>query len=250
MYEENLVSVDGQGGCVDERGRVDGAQRKGAKTLGGSVELADMIFIAMHKTGMDTKSPEMTGKGEEFDVVEVVMGLYETEKARELGIKPGVHNDDDHGHVTDPQELGTRTVGCGHDKVRPNVLQREFGVELSENDQHLVGRFVAAGAPIESYSGNHVSGARAVENHMVGKTLDTVAVLNEGKPAFDHDIWVPVEMANEMAEAMKSLGGSYTKVGQQLTRENVAAWSAKLYRGTLTDLGGPADKVIEIGKAA
>lgn len=245
--EPFVVDVEpGPSECVDER-KVLGVERKNhIKLPGASVHVADMFEIAFHKAGIDTMNLPQDADGQAVDakkLVQMVKAVHATEKAKEIGFEFGVHIDDEHGHITNPQELEKRDEGCGHDRVRQHSLLEAHGVRIPDKRAHLVGEMIKAGASVTVYTEGHFKDARAVENHRKGKTLSSQQALNAEMPAFDSDVWVIADLANEIAEQVRNLGGDYEKAAGLITSENLKAWSNSSYRETLRDLGGPADNI-------
>src|SRR5690606_28236375 len=85
---------------------------RGAKLMGGSVELYDLVLIASKEAGLTQHTT---------DLIELVGRAYQTPQAEAIGLTPGVDNDDHNELVED---------GCGYQEKRAELLRENFGVEV------------------------------------------------------------------------------------------------------------------------
>ncbi len=128
-----------------------------------------------------------------------------------------IHIDDEHGHISDPNELSNRTQGCGFLSVVKDVAQivsellKEQISGLSINQfQNVSGTNIfeelkKAGAKVVPLTGEHADNASVIINQKQGrKTLDRNQLFSE-YPAFLWDQWATAN--NNVLRAFNKVAG-------------------------------------------
>jgi hypothetical protein len=215
--------------CVDERKDKEGENR-GVQMPGGSEHIMDLLMVAVQRCG-----------GEIDDEVLMAMAdrIYQSEVAKEHNLVPGVHIDDEHGDL-DMDACKTRDAGCGYDKVRKDVLKSLLGNDISYDPGTRIRMAREKGWGVQVLTGNHRTpeeGVTAAINYMTGKTLKTKSLWAEGRPSFNHDIWVVEVFLGEMKRELEE--GNFGEAAD-LLEENAMQWSKEIYGKTLDILSGKA----------
>ncbi|KKU87775.1 MAG: hypothetical protein UY18_C0026G0001 [Microgenomates group bacterium GW2011_GWF2_47_9] len=234
VNREDYVEVGVGDGCrcVDDRaGKGESDLANLAPQLpGGSEHVMDLILLASLKAGKSVTEDEL------FQMVEDV---YKSGAAQKYGLKPGLHIDDEHGHISDPIELEKRDIGCGADSVRVEVL-RKMGVEVEYDRGARIREARRRGWNVQILTGHHAGAegeeqATAAVNHMVGKTLNTNSLLSPDRRAsFNYDVWVVELLIPEMVNLMRNRGMGEAA---NLLERNGLSWGEEIFVHTLTELG-------------
>lgn len=206
--------------CVDERGDKEG-ENLGWQAPGAGLHVVDLLRLAIFKAGAEVAEDKLWV---------MARGVFESEAAKSNKIMPGVHNDDEHGHLA-MEECRQRNKGCGYDGVRVQVLGR-FGLEM---DGYVTGEHIDKaldmGWGLQTLTGDHMADATAAVNYMKGKTLKTKTLLRKGRTAsFNYDIWVVDVLKGEMLKVLEE--ESFAEAAEVL-RGKAMEWGKKLYVDTL-----------------
>ena len=233
-YQSKLVEAYGPQSCVDERLTSEGRKRA-AKLMGGSVEVYDWLLIACQESGLNVQHLPVDVNGQAVDLVQLVGRVYQSEIAQDIGLQPGVDNDDHNEMVED---------GCGYQLKRGQLLKELFGVEVGEN-QNMVNPFLLGlRAHLETYVGADLTNATLVENHRIKTTIDTEAVFNEGRPTVCHDVWLAEVFQPVIVRELESLGGDYVRVVQMVGQPGyLKDRSQKMFRASSASLMGQSQVV-------
>jgi hypothetical protein len=216
--------------CVDERKDKEG-KNLGIQMPGGSEHLMDLMLVAIKKAGGEVDDEVLCG---------MVGKVYESEVARANNLTAGVHIDDEHGHL-DTEACANRDGGCGYDKVRGEVIENVFGIEVASEPGSRIRKARELGWGVQVLTGDHRNpgnneSVTAALNFMKGKTLDTATLWEEGRtPSFNHDIWVVETLQAEMQQQLEAAGFSDAA---KLLEENAVVWSREIYGETLNILSG------------
>lgn len=221
--------------CVDDRADKTG-ENLGVQMPGGSLHLMDLLLIATTKAG-ETVSKEQ--------LLEMTQAIYATQTAKRLNLLPGVHIDDEHGHITDEAELATRVKGCGYDSVRAQVLAR-LGVTLDYKSGSDITKARELGWGVQVLTGEHSASATAAVNYVSGTTLKTKTLwATDRTSSFNYDIWAVEALADTMENVLEDYG--FEEAGE-LIEDHASEWGLELYKHTLDILtqGRLGKKLIEI----
>lgn len=194
---------------------------------GGSEHLMDLMLVAVSKAG---------GNVDDQKLFEMVNKVYESEVAKKNRLMPGVHIDDEHGHL-EMRACEDRVSGCGYDKVRRQVLER-IGVEVEYNPGDRIGGARDWGWRVQVLTGDHFAHSTAAINYLKGMTLKTQSLLAEDRnPSFNYDIWVLSELVPVMVDVLKDEG---LEKASELLEESALDWGKQIYAETLDILSGGA----------
>lgn len=208
--------------CVDDRGGKEGVNL-GPQLPGGSEHIADLLFVAIKKTGKDINDQTL---------MELTHKIYQTETAQQHNLLPGVHIDDAHGEL-DMEECEYRDEGCGYDKVRAQVLAK-MGIVVEHTPGTLIRQARQLGWGVQVLSHGHDPLATAAQNDNEGLTLDTNALHAKGKtPSFNHDRWVVKVLLPEMMRVLEEKGFGEAV---ELLQAQALEWSSEIYGNTLSIL--------------
>lgn len=221
--------------CVDDRADKQG-ENLGVQMPGGSLHLMDLLYLSLTKAGASFSKEQL---------LEMTQAVYASQTAKRLNLLPGVHIDDEHGHIADEAELATRVKGCGYDSVRAQVLSR-IGVTLDyESGTHIAkARELSWGVQI--LTGEHHADATAAVNYVSGTTLKTKSLWAADRiPSFNYDIWAVEALADTMENVLEDYG--FEEAGE-LIEDHAAQWGLELYKHTLDILtqGKLGKELIEI----
>jgi hypothetical protein len=206
--------------CVDDRADKQG-ESLGVQLPGASLHLMDLLLIALTKAG------ETVSKQQLLDMTQAV---YASQTAKRLNLLPGVHIDDEHGHITEEAELSSRVKGCGYDSVRAQVLAR-LGVTLDYESGSDITKARGLGWGVQVLTGEHNGSATAAVNYVAGTTLKTKSLWSTDRtPSFNYDIWVVESLAEIMENVLEDFG--FEEAGD-LIEDNAADWGLALYKHTL-----------------
>jgi len=213
--------------CVDERGDKEG-ENLGVQMPGASEHIMDLMLVAVLQDG---------GKVPDEQLMEMTEKVYASSVAKENSLVLGMHIDDEHGHL-DMDACGDRNHGCGYDKVRGTVIKNVFDYEVESNPGTRIEKAREKGWGIQVLTKDHIPYASAAINKMVGKTLKTKSLLDDGRnPSFNHDIWVVEKLLPEMISQLEEAGFDGAA---EILNENSMDWSEKLYGETLNVLSNGA----------
>ena len=207
--------------CVDDRPDRTGENR-GVQLPGGSLHILDLMRVAILMSGQNI---------EEEALWQMTDTALRSQEARKNNIVPGVHIDDNHGHLTSDAELAVRERGCGYDAVRGEVLGR-LGVEIGiYQPGENIRRARAMGWGVQQLAGDHSGEATAALNFLPGLTLRTQRLWEEDRvPSFNHDIWAVRMLLPAMLHQLEE--GGFQEASQLLAKDGVN-WSKKVYVETL-----------------
>lgn len=206
--------------CVDERKDFAG-ENLGVQMPGGAEHVVDLMRVALAKAGNEV---------DEETLWSMANKVFASDTAVRLKIKPGVHIDDEHGHISEEGELETRVKGCGYDGVRTQVLER-MGVTLTYEPGTDIAKARGSGWGVQVLTGEHVPNATAAVNHMEGKTLKTQVLLEVGRvQSFNYDVWAVKALADDMEDVLEEFG--YEDAGD-LLEDHAEEWGIELYGHTL-----------------
>lgn len=204
--------------CVDDRKDKSG-ENLGHQFPGASEHIMDLILIAATKSGVSLSEDEL---------FEMTQQVYQSDAAKNAKLVPGMHIDDEHGHLSDSDCEG-RINGCGYDGVRDQVLDR-FGVSVNYDPGTRIAKARKIGWGVQVLTGNHEAGSAAI-NFVEGTTLKTQELWKENRvPSFNHDIWAVKVFLPEMVKALKTSGNEEAAV---LINQNAMSWSEEIYGHTL-----------------
>ncbi len=221
--------------CVDDRADKSG-ENLGAQLPGGSEHIVDLLFVAITKAG---------GTVTKHQLLDMLQAVYASPTAKHLNLLPGVHIDDEHGHLTDTTEIEARVKGCGYDSVRCRVLAR-FDMALDYISGTDIAKARELGWGVQVLTGEHHAQATAAVNYVKGTTLKTKSLwLADRVPSFNYDIWVVEALAEVMKSVLEESG--YSDAGE-LLEKNATEWGSSLYTNTLDILtqGRLGKELIEI----
>lgn len=221
--------------CVDDRADKQG-ENLGVQFPGASLHLMDLLLIALNKAGATFTTEQL---------VDMTQAVYASQTAKRLNLLPGVHIDDEHGHIADEAELDTRVKGCGYDSVRTQVLAR-LGVTLDYESGTHIAKARELGWGVQVLTGEHYADATAAVNYVSGTTLKTKSLWAADRtPSFNYDIWAVEALADTMENVLEDY--SFEEAGE-LIEDHATEWGLELYRNTLDILtqGRLGKKLIEI----
>lgn len=210
--------------CVDDRPDKNG-ENFGPQFPGASEHLMDLMLLAVNKSG------ESVGEDKLFEMVNRV---YESDVAKKHNLVPGVHIDDEHGHLGE-EECAGRVDGCGYDKVRRQVLE-QMGIRIDYETGARIGKARELGWEVQLLTSHHANNATAAVNEQTDMTLNTKKLWSGNRtPSFNHDIWAVTVLIPEMESKLRSNG--YAK-GANLLNVYGEKWSREIYGHTLDILTG------------
>ena len=225
VTKEDYVDASGAIRCVDERADKEG-ELLGVQMPGGAEHLMDLLLVSISKSGGEVSEEAL------FAMVDTVL---KSETAVTFGIKPGVHIDDEHGHL-DMETCANRDFGCGYDKVRADVI-KSLDVTHEYNPGDRIKKARALGWNIQVLTGDHVATATAAINTIEGKTLKTQELLADGrKQSFNYDLWAVTALKGELIAVLEE---EYPQAAKVL-EANTEKWGRELYVETLNILSGGA----------
>ncbi len=206
--------------CVDDRADKSG-ENLGVQFPGASLHLMDLLFISLSKTGITVSKEQL---------LDMTQAVYASQTAKRLNLLPGVHIDDEHGHITDEADLATRLKGCGYDSVRTQVLAR-LGVTLDYESGSDIAKARELGWGVQVLTGEHDGNATAAVNYVAGTTLKTKTLWETDRiPSFNYDIWAVEALADTMEHVLEDYG--FEEAGE-LLEDHAAEWGLELYKHTL-----------------
>lgn len=191
----------GSGRCVDDRDGLEyHAENRSVQMPGASSHLMDLMQLSIISSRLTVKEAQL------FDMTE---SAYRSSFATSYGARPGLHIDDEHGHLSLSQTR-SRVAGCGHDAVRTRVM-KHMGVDVSYSSGERILEARRRGWGIQVLTGAH-GGVKnltptAAVNHMEGMTLDTGRLLREDRvPSFNYDKWFAIGMLDVLMKELHNNG--------------------------------------------
>lgn len=231
---ENFIKANLTQGdrCVDDRAvcQLEGypyadGEYTGMQIAGGTFGLIDCLrYVAK-----DSLNQELG----EHEARNLIVKVY-----NEKDWKIGDHIDDDHGQMTDIDQLKTRKKGCGdQDKKRAGKVLMFRDIVTSED---IDGRFDWARENnyyLPVLEGGHHAKA-ALINLVADQTYDNEKAVEDNNHAFNCDLWVVEQRAEALFDALGNKVGNTSKEEFIAHMENAVLMN---YFQTLRALEGPRE---------